>query len=176
MQDEKPPGWKQHAESFRLWFPLLISICAISLTVFQAMHTRRHTKLSVQPRLELRVSLDSDTGVFALSLANVGFGPGILSKVAFAIDDDIVPATSLEACQDVARRLGRDPDAEWDVNCFASDREFVLRAGETVPLLVSEPTEAHAGDDHSAELVDYNRISATATYCSFYEECWTLDP
>lgn len=176
MQDEKPPGWKHRAESFRLWFPLLISICAISLTVFQAMHARRHTRLSVQPRLEMRITMDTESGTFALSLANVGFGPGILRDVAFVIDDDTIPAISLAACQEVARRLGRDPDAAWDANCFASDREFVLRAGETVPLLVSKPTAAHEGDDHTADIVDYTRVSASATYCSFYEECWKLEP
>ena len=47
--------WKLWAEAFRLWVPILVSLCAICLTVFQAMSTRRHTRLSVQPRLDWRI-------------------------------------------------------------------------------------------------------------------------
>ena len=73
--NEGPVRWKLYAEAFRLWFPLVISLCAISLTVFQAMSTRRHARLSVQPRIEWRISEDAVPGILELSLANVGFGP-----------------------------------------------------------------------------------------------------
>jgi hypothetical protein len=48
--------WKLWAEAFRAWFPIVISVCAISLTIFQAMPAGG---------------------------TRVGFGPAIMSEVAF---------------------------------------------------------------------------------------------
>jgi hypothetical protein len=39
--------WKLWAEAVRLWVPIVVSLCAIGLTVFQARATMRHMRLSV---------------------------------------------------------------------------------------------------------------------------------
>jgi hypothetical protein len=174
--NEGPVRWKLYAEAMRLWIPIVVSLCAISLTIFQAMSTRRHARLSVQPRIEWRISEDARLGTLELSLTNVGFGPGAIRDAAFVVDGEALPAVSLEACREVSKRIGRDDEETWDTYCFASDRDYVLRPGETVALFSSRPTAAHAGEDHSAAVVDYRRLAASATYCSFYEECWKLEP
>ena len=53
---------------------VVISLCAISLTVYQAMATRRHQRLGVQPRLEVNVAASRDGGLVS-KLVNNGFGP-----------------------------------------------------------------------------------------------------
>ena len=69
--------WRLYAEAVRTWLPIIISLCAISLTIYQAYTTRRHTRLSVQPRLGWR-SID-DRRRDTYSLVNDGFGPAILT-------------------------------------------------------------------------------------------------
>jgi hypothetical protein len=165
--------WKLWAEAFRLWIPVVISLCAISLTIFQAMSTRRHARLSVQPRIDWRIEMDAATGQITLSLVNVGFGPGVVSGVAVVVDGEPIPATGTDACLEVSRRIGRDGDA-WDTACFANESEYVLRAGDSILVYGSRPAPAHAGADHTAELVDYHRFGVTGRYCSFYEDCWEI--
>ena len=66
--------WKLYLEAARAWIPIVISVCAISFTIYQGMLSRRHTKLSVQPRVDWRIEEDAVGGTLALSLVNVGFG------------------------------------------------------------------------------------------------------
>jgi hypothetical protein len=165
--------WRLLAEAFRAWVPIVISICAISLTVFQAMHARRHTKLSVQPRLDWRVEQDVSTGTVTFSLINVGFGPAVLTEVSLYFGDEDLGPAGAEACAGMDRRLGRDGDA-WDTRCFAMQGEYVLRPGDSVLLYGSRPAAAGTAGDERVAAVDIGKVSADARYCSFYEDCWRL--
>ena len=51
--------WKLYLEAMRAWIPIVISICAISFTIYQGILSRRHTKLSVQPRVDWRIEEDA---------------------------------------------------------------------------------------------------------------------
>jgi hypothetical protein len=167
------PRWKLYAEGFRLWFPIVISACAISLTIFQAIATRRHTRLSVQPRVDWRIEEDAASGTIALTLVNMGFGPAVISDLAFVIDDKPIPANGPDACNEVSRMIGRDGEV-WDTACFSNENEYVLRPGDSVMIYGNRPAPAHPAGDHSADLVDYRRFAASGTYCSFYEDCWQI--
>lgn len=174
MNPQQDPRWKLVAEAVRIWLPVVISVCAISLTVFQAISTRRHTRLSVQPRVDWRIEQDALTGTVVLSLVNVGFGPALINDLAFVIDGEPIPATGPEACAEIDRRVERAEDARWDMACFTHQGDYVLRPGESAIIYASRPAPAHAGLDHSAALIDYRRFGATGRYCSFYEDCWTI--
>jgi hypothetical protein len=167
------PRWKLYAEVFRAWVPIIISVCAICLTVFQAMSTRRHARLSVQPRLDWRIEQDSTAGTIKLSLVNVGFGPALMREVALIVDGDRIPTSGTAACNEIDRRLGRDGDA-WDTACITISGEYVLRPGDSVLLYGNRPAPNLANDDHDQDSIDYRRLGAEALYCSFYEECWRL--
>ena len=175
MNEGRSVRWKLYAEAFRVWLPVVLSLCAISLTVFQAMSTRRHARLSVQPRIEWRVGADAVSCTLDITLANVGFGPGVLSGIAIVVDGEAIPAVDLAACRQVTERIGRAVEADWDTHCFANRRDYVRRAGDTVSIFASRPAAARAGEDHSAALVDFSRLAVTATYCSFYQDCWPLE-
>lgn len=174
----EPEGvrWKLYLEAVRAWIPIVISVCAISFTIYQGMLSRRHTKLSVQPRVDWRIEEDLASGTLALSLVNVGFGPAIVRDIAVVVDGEPVATDSLEACQEIARRIGRGDPARWDLSCFAEPDEHVLRPGDAVVIFGSRPTQAHAAEDQTASVVDYRRLGARARYCSFYEDCWDLPP
>jgi hypothetical protein len=162
--------WKLWAEAFRAWVPIVVSVCAISLTVFQAAATRRHARLSVQPRLDWHVEQDSGAGTIILRLVNVGFGPAVIDRVALSFDgEDLGPPE--KACPELDRRLGREGDA-WDTGCAAISGDLVLPAGDSVILYASRPAAQAAG--HRAEPIDAAKLTVDARYCSFYEECWQL--
>ncbi len=170
---EKRELWKILAEVVRLWLPILVSICAIGLTIYQAHATRRHARLSVQPRVDWHIFVDAGKGILTLSLANDGLGPAILKDVALVVDGTALPTTSLEACADVNRRIGRD-SAAWNTRCFARGPGQVLRAGDSLELFDSRPASERTEADPSGESVDYRRFAVQGRYCSLYEECWQI--
>lgn len=175
MPDEEPPGWKLLAEVVRLWLPIVVSVCAISLTVFQAMTTRRHARLSVQPRIEWGIETDTRTGVFEITLVNVGLGPAIVRSLAISIDGTPRPLTGLHVCEAVSQTLGRAPEA-FDTTCAVLARDRVVRAGDRLSLYRSAPVPDHPVGPATAVLPDYRRFAVSGTYCSFYEECWQIPP
>ena len=154
---ENQVRWKLWAEAFRLWVPIIVSLSAISLTVFQAMHTRRHARLSVQPRLDWSVAVGR-TGDLTYSLVNDGFGPAVLKRLDLEIDGATVGPDGPATCAEIDRRLGREGDA-WDTRCFDMEGEFVLRAGDTVVIYASERAAGAPGLDAPPAPEDYLRLS-----------------
>jgi hypothetical protein len=168
--------WRLYLEAVRAWIPIVVSVCAISFTIYQGMLSRRHTKLSVQPRVDWRIEEDAGGGTLTLSLVNVGFGPAIVRDIAVLVDGEPIATDSLEACHEIAARIGRADPGRWDLSCFAEPNEHVLRPGDAVVIFGSRPNQAHAAEDQTEAVVDYRRLGARARYCSFYEDCWQLPP
>jgi len=164
--------WKLYAEAFRAWVPIIVSLCAITLTVFQASTMRRHTRLSVQPRLGWSVQVEPD-GALTYSLVNDGLGPAIITKFDFAVDGEVVGPDGPASCQEIDRRLGREGDG-WDTSCFDMEEDYVLRAGDRLVVYNSRPAAGQAGAPANLGPDLYLRVRANVRYCSFYEDCWTL--
>lgn len=165
-------GWRLLAEFVRLWLPVVISVCAISLTIFQAVTTRRHARLSVQPHLEWRLTEETGSGLFEISMANVGLGPATVRSIAVRLDGTPRSLASLEACDALAAALGRTGE-DFDTRCFIQQADRVIPAGTELPLFRSEPAPGHAPP--GGPLPDYRRVSVIGTYCSFYEDCWQIE-
>lgn len=160
-------------EASRLWLPIVLSLCAIGLTVFQAVTTRRHTRLSVQPRVDWQIEQDIDQGTVTLSLVNLGFGPAVLTDVRLVHDGVEVGPPGPEACAEMNRRVGRD-GPEWDTACFTLGEQHVVRAGDSVKLWASRPDPARGAESPAIARIDHARFAARARYCSFYDECWQI--
>jgi len=172
MDPRNEVRWKLYAEGVRTWLPLVISVCAISLTIYQAYNTRRHTRLSVQPRLDWSVEIDGD-GQVTYGLVNNGFGPALLTELTLLVDGAPVGPDGPATCAEIDRLLGREGDA-WDTNCFDMEGEFVLRPADRVTVYASRKTEGAPGLDRPLAPEEYLRVTAEGRYCSFYEECWPL--
>lgn len=172
--EENKVRWKLWAEAVRLWVPIVVSVSAISLTVFQAMSTRRHARLSVQPRLDWSVSVGMG-GEVTYALVNDGFGPAILQRLDLQLDGETVGPDGPATCAEIDRRLGREGDA-WDTRCFDMEGDFVLRAGDTVVIYASQRAEGAPGLDQPLGPEEYLRLKPVGRYCSFYDDCWDLGP
>jgi hypothetical protein len=165
--------WKLYAEAFRAWVPIVVSLCAISLTIFQAAATRRHMKLGVQPRVGWLVQIDGQ-GEITYSLINNGFGPAILTELNLKLDGEVVGPDGPATCAEVDRRLGREGDA-WDTGCFDMESDYVIRAGDTVVIYASRRAEGAPGLGRPLAAEEYLRLTPEGRYCSFYEDCWPLE-
>lgn len=175
MEPGDQTRWRLYAEAFRTWVPIVISLCAISLTIFQAYSTRRHTRLSVQPRLGWSIDVTPGGGV-TYSLVNDGFGPAILQSLTLQVDGKVVGPDGPATCAEVDRQLGREGDA-WDTGCFDMAGDFVIRAGGSVVVYSSLPAAGQPVLDQSRAPVpeEYLRLTPAGRYCSFYDDCWEIE-
>ena len=60
---------------------LIIALCALFTSVWQAKITKQHNKLTVKPYLDFSIVQDNEE--HKVSISNQGFGPAIIKKVKF---------------------------------------------------------------------------------------------
>ena len=68
---------------------VVISICALLLTMYQAWATRKHNRLSVQPRLSTQIERDvTEERVIRViaTLSNSGLGPAIIKSFEILVN------------------------------------------------------------------------------------------
>ena len=175
METEKPAGgWTRRAEAVRLWTPIIVSCCAIGLTVFQAYAIRRHNRLSVAPRLDTRWQYDGRADEIAISLVNVGLGPAVVKSVVLHHNGEELGPSNLQTCFELSRRHGREGD-DWDTRCFDPGEEYFMRPGDSVLVFGSRPADPVKVQPTRTPAAEPGSITITADYCSLYDQCWTLD-
>jgi hypothetical protein len=147
----------------------LIGICALGLTIYQAVLARKHNRLSVRPHLTRFTNLTSQPGrgVLSVDLINKGIGPAFIS--AFEVYLDGNPITDVGAA--VKEIM---PTRHYHQQITTLTTDYALSAGESKSLL----TLAVALDD--GETVDQleqqlSRLDLRVNYESAYEETYQLD-
>jgi hypothetical protein len=88
---------------------LVVSICALGLTIFQARQAWKHNRLSVQPRLTTYSSLytdekDSHITYVTSTLKNCGLGPALIKSFTVVVGDDKISASEPTHLIDIAKR------------------------------------------------------------------------
>lgn len=165
--------WGRRADGVRTWLPLVISLCAISLTIFQATAARKHMRLGVAPKLDWRITSEADDAALSVSLINVGFGPAAITHVTLHHDGAEVGPADGSSCDRLDALLGRDGPT-WETACFSFKGEYFLRPGESILLYASRRAPGATEDPSAGEAVDVDKFWISARYCSFYEECWEM--
>jgi len=98
------------AELAREYAALLVSICALFLTINQSMATRRHNRLSVTPHLtsftdHKRDSENSDLRVITFTLTNNGLGPAIIDRYELLQDRKVIDDLSPDNLVKIATKV-----------------------------------------------------------------------
>lgn len=79
----------ENTELVTAWAAIVISACALFVTLWQVSVTRRHNELSVKPMLAIKehYSEEGNIGCFSFCLQNSGVGPAII-KDFILLDGD----------------------------------------------------------------------------------------
>ena len=145
------------------------------LTVFQAMSTRRHARLSVQPRLDWSVAVGGH-GELSYSLVNVGFGPAILKRLELrARRRRRVGPDGPATCAEIDRRLGRERRRLATRRCFDMEGELVHPPGDIGRRLRQPARRRRAWPRRIRPRPDELPAARRprGSYCSFYDDCWS---
>ena len=84
---------------------IIISVCALFVTIFQSRQIVKHNKLSVTPHLTFDSFVDEDEGTISLSISNTGVGPAIISEFILKDDGKKLPVLAAQLGQILFQNL-----------------------------------------------------------------------
>lgn len=75
---------------------IVIALCALGLSVWQACVARKHNKLSFKPHLSLMTHRDAEKGFYSVELINNGIGPAVIEDFSIKVDGKQVAGEGTE--------------------------------------------------------------------------------
>jgi hypothetical protein len=143
--------------------PLFISILALALSIWSAVESRKHSRLSVRPEVSFFRDFKPTSKEVGLYIDNTGLGPAIIRDTRVYFDgkrilnlDDIGRATP-------SYYTASGP--AWNFSQFA----FTIKSGQRYEFLFHTSRKLRSIDDFKKLI--YTRLFVIGTACSFYEEC-----
>lgn len=167
------------ADLAREYAALLISICALFLTISQAMATHKHNRLTVRPHLATFTENKADPErkgirIIKVQLSNSGLGPAIIKTFEPLLDGVPVKADDSDDLFPVVKQT--IPASMIDDECCISvlRPEHVMAKDEVVTLarLAIVPT---IHDDPEALKKALDRFQIRVSYESAYGESFVYD-
>jgi len=145
---------------------VIVSLCALVVSMYEANSVRAQQKTSVWPYVDFDVSY-SGQGL-RLGFTNKGIGPALIRGFEVTVDGQ--PVTSLEAM--ITALVGPDSGIGYDVYKTARFNGEVMPAGQTVRLF-----EVDSGwtPELRAFADTLGRVRVRYCYCSVYGDCWWAD-
>lgn len=84
---------------------VLIALCALFTTIWQAMQSRKHNKISFRPHLASWSHSRSNQGVFAIDLMNNGLGPALIKNFVIKGDGNRIPGNGTKPIEKALKML-----------------------------------------------------------------------
>jgi hypothetical protein len=140
----------------------LVALCALAVSVYQAMISRQQQRMSVWPYV-MQYNSGRDGGYFR-EVQNAGVGPALIGW-----SEVIVDGRPRRTWGDVLRALTRTNDSTFQLVYSALPPGSVLLPGTTQDLIELAPGP-FAQAIHAS--IDSGRLVTRVCFCSLYEECW----
>lgn len=151
------PGRASKAQSFVAFTAIVVSVCALVVSFYQARIMRETQKAAVWPFVEI---LPSNTATESfLGIYNKGTGPAIIKSVTLSIDDQSF--TTWNALFDHVAPDDTIPFA------WSTVRGRVLAPNDVVKAIELQPENARKVG------AAISSLQFELCYCSVYDDCWT---
>jgi hypothetical protein len=138
---------------------VLISLCTVGVTGYEAWLQRHHDRAEVWPHVEL--SLVNTPEQSTLSLENTGIGPAIIKSFIVTVDGK--PAHNWREA--LAAVLGRAPDVIENSTVVSR----ALRAGDRIAVVAVRRSDLPPGS-----MAKFARLAIRVCYASVFDDYWTL--
>lgn len=142
------------------WVGVVIAVCALGGSLYNAYLDRQYKRLSAQPHLEMGFrTTQNGTG---WTLGNFGLGPAVVQWFAAYVDDNYQLNW-----EDIEKILG-GPGGPFEVGTVVPGQYLLPGPVPGKLFWVSSP-------ERSAIIAaNYRRVRLEACYCSIYDECWKV--
>lgn len=144
---------------------IIIALVSIIVAIWQGVETRKHNRLSVQPRLDLAYSLDYDNGLAKFTIKNNGLGPAIFDNASASINGDNYNLNDPSIFFAFLKRLGIDSiPVTFDNIEFGS----TLMPNELLNIFMVEIKSLDEQEIDARKLL--NNVKIKIRYKSLYDE------
>lgn len=156
---------------------VVVGICALVTTVYQAHFSRQHNRLSVRPHLTRTTHLEKDGlgATYMFSFTNCGIGPAIIVDRHFFVDGERFPSYS-QGSEEVAALVDKVIARKFAYELLEHGlpgKESALSPGETFTIAKIRFPVANGVVLKVIE-AEINRIDIVVTYDSMYGERFEL--
>ena len=97
---------------------VVVALCALCTSIWQAVQSRKHNKLSFRPHLASWTHSRSNQGTFAVDLMNNGLGPALVKSFVIKVDGNRIPGNGTEP-------IGKALEALFPNNRYHAEFEFL---------------------------------------------------
>lgn len=150
---------------------VVVALCALGLTIWQAHIARKHNKLSVRPHLCTWRNSDDNKGSFQVLLMNNGLGPAFIESFDVYLDGELIPGNYEEPIRELLRRLF--PDEKYTSHQAFVGKHHAMPANsklEIVRFAFDDPSPKHLEQVRKG----FERADLVVKYQSAYEEKFCL--
>ncbi|GEM_PF-2740287 len=164
------PVWYLYRNIVSSGVPIFISIVALSLSIWSALETRGHNKLSVRPEVQFWSRGAIEEKYVGLFIENRGLGPAEVHLAVFSGTERIFDWTRIS---DSFLKSGILQTEKDDIKYIPSwtnfDPKIVLKSGESLGLYFIDPKYLKDNMKFKNQL-DYD-VRIIGYSCSLYRDC-----
>ncbi len=84
---------------------VVIAICAIVVSIWYGVQTRKHNKLSCKPHLITWTHSENDQAYYYVEVINNGLGPALIEKFTLKVDGEVMPGERTEPIDNALKKL-----------------------------------------------------------------------
>lgn len=145
----------------------VIALCALALSIWQGMQTRRHNRLSFRPHLISWTNRDAEKGFYTIELINNGIGPALIEEFLVKVDGKVISGQGTEPIENGLKILF--PNLEYTSLHGYVAKDYSMAAKDKVTIVAIKFLKQPFP---TLEVMDraYNRVSLDIPYKSFYGE------
>lgn len=114
----------------------VIALCALALTLWQAVVTRSHNKLSVKPYLQTWSHTDEANNRYQIDLMNNGIGPAFIKSFAIQVDGQTISGEGTEPMNKALKILF--PQYSYHSHQAYVVSGYMMSEKESRPLVIIE--------------------------------------
>ncbi len=150
---------------------VVIAICAIVVSIWHGVQTRKHNKLSCKPHLTTWVHRGVDKSYYSVDLINNGLGPALIENFTVKVDGEVIPGEREEPIEKALELLF--PGLNYHKLYKAFLAKGYSMAAKDKRTIVAIQFSSPLPDPEFVENA-LNRGDIEVAYKSFYEEPFLL--
>jgi len=143
----------------------IIALCALALSIWQGMQTRRHNRLSFRPHLTTWTNRDAERGFYAIELINNGIGPALIEEFLVKVDGKVISGQGPEPIEKGLKIIF--PNLEYKLRHGYVAKGYSMPAKEKVIIVEIQFPKRPLPSLEFMERAS-NRVSFDILYKSFY--------
>ena len=147
----------------------VIALCALGVSLYQVIATRKHNRLSVKPHLTSFVTRDLQPGKgrVAFTLINKGLGPAVIRAFVSTLDGHPIAIGVPREQELILKRLLGDRPFDFSMSTLESG--YALSKDERKDVLTLQFPAANQ-TEFDGVMAQLDRLSLRVEYASMYDE------